>query len=66
METVGGEQIFSQQGVPAERRDGIVVVTFELPASLLASRDYLLMLHGERAGRTPEEVAAYSFRVSKE
>jgi hypothetical protein len=63
--TVAGDEVWSQQAVPARTtRDGIDVGV-ELPASLLESRDYVLTLDGVRQDGVSEEVAAYSFRVSR-
>jgi hypothetical protein len=66
LETVGGEQVWSQAAVPANVPSGTPIVTIELPASLLANRDYVLTLHGEDPAGKREEVAAYAFRVARE
>jgi hypothetical protein len=61
--TASGEEVWSQRAVAADATGDAPIVTFELPASLLTNRDYVLTLSGVNAGDQTEEVAAYSFRV---
>jgi hypothetical protein len=63
--TVAGEVVWNQQAVPPRATSDGPVVVIDLPATLLANRDYVLTLSGERPGAAPEEVAAYTFRIAR-
>jgi hypothetical protein len=65
LQTADGEEVWRQRPAPAQPRGQSQVVVLELPASLLANADYVLMLNGQTPGSAPEEVAAYSFRVTR-
>jgi hypothetical protein len=61
VETPEGKEVWSRSGLPRrERAGGSGSILIEIPAAVLVPGDYVVTL---RAGRTPEEIADYHFRV---
>jgi anti-sigma factor RsiW len=65
LETAEGEKVWSKSGLKASATSSGKAVVVNLPAALLSSRDYVLMLGGANAGGDYDDVGAYSFRVVK-
>ena len=65
LQTVGGREILSRQGLQAEKADPGWTVVLTAPARRLAPGDYMLTLSGVTRGGDRDEVSTSIFRVEQ-
>jgi hypothetical protein len=65
IESAGGRKVWHKRHLSEQSSLHARVVAVELPASLLAAGDYILLLRGEAGNRLTDELEDYSFRVTK-
>lgn len=63
LHTASGDEVWSQIGIKAHRQGSGKTVLLQIPARLLARRDYVLTLSGVTASGEVEDLNDYSFRV---
>lgn len=63
--TFEGAEVGTVESLSASTEGNAPAVVFELPASKLAPGDYRVKLSGLRAGRDPENLPGYQFRVPR-
>lgn len=63
LRTASGDEVWSQIGIKAHRQGSGKTVLLQIPARLLARRDYVLTLSGVTASGEVEDLNDYSFRV---
>ncbi len=66
LETPEGDRVWQQQNLASLKSKHQHVIALKVPAKLLQSRTYILIVTGTAADGTTEEVAAYTFRVLKQ
>ncbi len=62
---VEGEEIWTQNKLEAETREGKVLVAIDLPSSLLRPGDFSIRLSGQAADGALEPVGRYHFRATQ-
>jgi cell division protein FtsL len=65
IKTVGGAAIWRKSGLKAQSGSSGKVLVIQAPAELFITEDYILTLNGLTAGGPAENIAEYSFSVSK-
>ena len=65
LQTVGGTEVLSRQGLQAEKADPGWVLVLTAPARRLAPGDYMLTLSGVTRGGDRDEISTSIFRVEQ-
>jgi hypothetical protein len=63
LQTVAGQEVISRGGLKISRGGGASFVTVTLPAKLVKTRDYVLLLSGQRSDGSLQYLRGYSFSV---
>jgi uncharacterized coiled-coil protein SlyX len=66
LQTAEGDQVWSRGGLKAQETAAGQTISVNIPAHILAARDYILSLTGTTSQGTTERAGDYAFRVVKD
>jgi hypothetical protein len=65
LQTVSGSEVIRRDGLKISKASGGSLVRVSIPAEVLTTRDYVVLLSGQRSDGTPQYLRGYSFTVSR-